>query len=104
MGCAIGCGEGRGIQAPARSRLARRACDDLRLQHPKRHIFFASLSRANGHSPANWNIPSAVCNVRFTSIRDVAQTSQMRKCRHSTMASRKVQSTLCGPLGLLCER
>jgi hypothetical protein len=73
MGCAIGCGEGRGIQAPARSRFARRACDDLRLQHPNRQHFSSqahtvrSCRTADSYSPANLDIRSAVCNVCLTS-------------------------------------
>jgi hypothetical protein len=71
MGCAIGCGEGRGIQAPARSRLARRACDDLRLQHPKRQHFFRepiprerSLSGQLEHTESSLQCPLHVDSSR----------------------------------------
>ena len=42
--------------------------------------FLAPFCRsAKGRYPPNCDMHSAIRNVRFTSIRDLAQTSQMRK-------------------------
>jgi hypothetical protein len=91
MGCAIGCGEGEEYKRPHAAVLPGvlatiSACNTRIISIFLRESYPARFRRsANGHSPSNWNTPSAVSDVRFTPIL-LSNGSRAEALRVSTLS------------------